>query len=260
MLWTTIITLLLAACKPVSSYDSRSYSEASVASTPTAASSSDLTAAMNKPITVISIITVSKRGEACWTSMSSLITPSSPSSSSTISTYTSLSSSATLSNISTPISPQASPIASTSSQTIPVSFSTILSSSTSSSASSNSAMSASLPTSSPSLVLSTTSSSSDIATPSSSPDCIISGHCNTYKLLACPDGNCFCGQDINNSPTCFQEEYCDNTTKCSSDDDCAENEACGVNDCCDGGAGRCLRLAVGCLNSPAATRPYWVPY
>lgn len=97
-------------------------------------------------------------------------------------------------------------------------------------------------------------------TSTSAPECTISGHCDTYKLLSCPGGDCFCGQDINNNPTCFLNEKCVDTKPCSSDADCASNEACGVKDCCSSDGGRCIRRMIGCLDSPVSkSKPYWVP-
>jgi chitinase len=150
-------------------------------------------------------------------------------------------------------------------QTISASSSTISSSSTYStsslSAPSSSSTSSSILDASTSSTSSTPlATSSNAATSTSGPDCVISGHCNTYKLLACPGGDCFCGQDINDQPTCFENQYCHNLRACSRDADCATNEACGVMDCCGNGAGLCLRRAAGCMNSPAAKVPYWLPY
>jgi hypothetical protein len=90
---------------------------------------------------------------------------------------------------------------------------------------------------------------------------VISGECNTYKLLSCPDGDCFCGQDIQNQPTCFEDEFCWHLKACSSNLQCGLGEACGVKDCCNDGSGRCLKTLTGCIDSPPATKtPYWEPF
>lgn len=214
------------------------------------------------PVTVLKTI-------ACWTPTSTLetsdtITTTSVSSLSTLAlspnsiisnlASTSLYFSAILSSLSAPVPQQISSTSSTLSQIILVSLTRSFNSTYSLTSLTAVSSSSTSSTHSSSII------SSDEATSTSSPECVISGHCNTYRLLACPGGDCFCGQDINNSPTCFADELCEDTSACSTDADCAANEACGVKDCCESGAGRCIRRMVGCLNSPAAKVPYWLPY
>lgn len=94
-------------------------------------------------------------------------------------------------------------------------------------------------------------------TSTSSAQCVVSGHCDTYKYLACPDGVCLCGLDINNNPTCFLNIPCEVSKKCSSDADCSANEACGMKDCC-GKGGHCAPRVTGCLDSPPLKDQHWI--
>lgn len=84
--------------------------------------------------------------------------------------------------------------------------------------------------------------------------CVTSGTCSTYNCVACSNGDCFCGLDADNTPTCFQDEACDTT--CSANKDCSAGKGCLVNSCC-GSGGYCISFAQDpswCTNGDAGNK------
>jgi hypothetical protein len=215
---------------------------------------------LGPPTTVTSIIVVSERGTRIPGSDSA----SKPTSASTVvPACLSHSTLAAAASSTFPSSTDIFPLSAYSNGS--TSCSTAQTSSTSGSVAAQSPFPSDLPSSTSSSHPSTTISSSVIppqvplfsttsgAEPStSSSDCAIGGTCSNYKVLACPSGECACGQDVNNVPTCFLNKDCAVLLKCKTSDDCGASKACIVNTCC-GNGGYCAQLAVGCLTSPAWT-------
>lgn len=84
--------------------------------------------------------------------------------------------------------------------------------------------------------------------------CATGGTCSTYNCIACSNGDCFCGLDADNTPTCFQDEYCGTT--CSTNKDCSAGKRCLVNSCC-GSSGYCISFAQDpswCTNGDAGNK------
>jgi hypothetical protein len=84
--------------------------------------------------------------------------------------------------------------------------------------------------------------------------CVTGGTCSTYNCIACSNGDCFCGLDADNTPTCFQDEYCGAT--CSTNKDCSAGKRCLVNSCC-GSGGYCISFAQDpswCTNGDAGNK------
>ena len=119
------------------------------------------------------------------------------------------------------------------------------------------------------LPTSTLASTSSAASSVPGSICSAGATCGSYHVVNCPSGDCFCGLDANNDPTCFQHRFCG--TRCSTNADCGAEEAClvksccppepncrpsnaracQIGDCCSGGS-TCLPLASWCPDTSSA--------